>query len=78
MVENEQIILTFFANSYDDAMAIRNKFLNFEPHIPMSKCVIAERILTMTNTINNENSTIRVVIFRPIKTEQDWQCDYQI
>lgn len=76
---NEKTLLTFFADSYNDAMAIRNKFLGFEPYLPMPENIVATRQLAITDSQNAQTGKAEIIIYQPQEMLYgEWKCSFQI
>ncbi|STZ63140.1 Uncharacterised protein [Moraxella lacunata] len=72
----ETIKWVFLAKDFDEACAIKNQLMGFEPYKPMSKSIaINERYVLKKN---KERYALEVIIYQPQNFGGIWQCDYHI
>jgi hypothetical protein len=75
----ETVLFAFRANSSNEAMAIRNKFLDFEPYVPLSENLVATRELTLYDKNKRAKSPVQVLVYQPVKvSDTEWHCEYHI
>ncbi|WP_066802754.1 hypothetical protein [Moraxella oblonga] len=66
----------FLAKDFDEACAIKNQLMDFEPYKPMPKSIaINEHYLLKKN---KERYALEVIIYQPQNFGGIWQCDYHI
>lgn len=79
VADQEQVLLQFFANSYNEAMAIRNRFMDWEPYQPLPKHIAAQRVYDLVDAHQTSIGTVTLTFYQPIPTaDSDWLCNYQI
>jgi hypothetical protein len=77
--ESGEIIHTFEAENYNEAMTKRNELLGFEPYIPLPINIIAQRQLTLFDKNKKPLQTVSAFIYEPVKvTETEYHCEYHI
>jgi hypothetical protein len=77
--ENGEIIHTFEAKNYNDAMAKRNELLGFGPYIPLPTNIIAQRQLTLFDKNKRPLQPVKTFIYEPTKvSETEYHCEYHI
>jgi hypothetical protein len=74
-----EVLFTFEATDFNSAMAIRNKFLGFEPYVPLSENIVCTRTLTLFDKNKQPLHDVHVIIYQPVKAaDDDWRCEYHI
>jgi hypothetical protein len=77
--ENDEILHTFEAENYKDAMNKRNILLGFGPYIPLPTNIIAQRKLTLFDKNKKPIHLVNAFIYEPIKvSETEYHCEYHI
>jgi hypothetical protein len=77
--EGFEVIFTFEAADFNQAMAIRNQFLGFEPYVPFAEHLAATRQLTLFDEHKKAITEVNVLIYQPVKAgENEWHCEYHI
>jgi hypothetical protein len=77
--EDSTVAFSFEAKDFTTAMSIRNKFLDFEPYVPLSEHIVCFRDLTLFDKNKQPQHEVKVLVYQPVKMKQDqWLCEYHI
>ena len=77
--ENEEVIFTFEADNYTRASEIFNRFLGFEPYVPMPENITAIRNFELRDKKDTKIKDVSLTLYKPIKNNTgEWSCSYQI
>ncbi|STZ07469.1 Uncharacterised protein [Moraxella caprae] len=66
----------FLAKDFDEACAIKNQLMGFEPYKPMPKSIAINEHYVLKK--NKERYALEVIIYQPQNFGGIWQCDYHI
>lgn len=73
---NEKLVMVFSASDVNQAMAIHNQFLGFEPYKPMPETVTATQTLNFIDEQGIDHQLV-TTLYHPQQFGEQWQCDYQ-
>ncbi len=77
--DNHKTLFTFFAKDYNEAMAIRNKFMDWEMYIPMPEHIAVRRTLTLFDENKNPTGDVEVFFYQPQEIGKDRShCEFHI
>lgn len=77
--DNHKTLFTFFAKDYNEAMAIRNKFMDWEMYIPMPEHIAVRRTLTLFDENKQPIADVKVFFYQPQEIlENDSRCEFHI
>ena len=72
----EAVKWVFLAKDFDEACAIKNRLMDFEPYQPMPTNIAIED--TFTASTDSQLIKVDITIYQPQKFDETWQCDYVI
>lgn len=72
----ETIKWVFLAKDFDEACAIKNQLMGFEPYKPMPTNIAINEHYVLKK--NKERYALEVIIYQPQNFGGIWQCDYHI
>ncbi|MDO4450663.1 MAG: hypothetical protein Q4B79_06890 [Moraxella sp.] len=72
----ETVLLVFLAKNFDEACAIKNQLMDFEPYEPMPTNIAINEHYVLKK--NKERYALEVIIYQPQNFGGIWQCDYHI
>lgn len=74
--QGEMVKWVFLATDFDEACAIKNRLMDFEPYKPMPSNIAIDEHYVLVK--NNERYGVQVCIYQPQHFDDMWQCDYHI
>jgi hypothetical protein len=77
--ENCEVLYSFEAANFNEAMAKRNELLGFGQYIPLSENIIVERLLRVFDKNGKPLHPVKTFIYQPVKvSETEFHCEYHI
>lgn len=74
--QGETVKWVFLAKDFDEACAIKNRLMDFEPYKPMPTNIAIDEHYVLVK--NEEQYGLTVCIYQPQNFDGIWQCDYHI